>query len=149
GGPVGLAIASGIKVATAIPETFAKVATSFIERGNELAKYSGEISGAQAQAEVVKLLADMKEAQVTGQQMAELIAEEARFSSTMQEILGPIKEYILEVLAGIMKTIADIMEYVRKWLEKRGLLEAKAAVPSPFDALIKMHEGFMDRRGAA
>ncbi len=104
--------AAELKLATAPVTIFAEVADAFVQRGKQLMQYSGELSSANAQADVRSLLADIREAQDTGPDLARLTDAQSRASDDIKRILEPIKEFIINRLANIMEKSVDFIEWI-------------------------------------
>lgn len=111
---------------------FFTLTNSAIQRGKELSYLSAELSVAGAQADVRKLMGDIKESQELGPSLAQLTDGQSRLDNTLREILLPIKKWVMEKLAGIMDRLADYADRTHKaivgMLElMRGLQEAMKA----------------------
>lgn len=106
----GEAIALPFKVATAAATALADVAGVFVARGRALSGYSGELAGSAARADVADLTADIREAQVLGPDTARLMDTMTDLNQMVREGLLPIKQIVVEVLAG---TLTDVKEAAR------------------------------------
>ena len=91
--------------------TAAKVAVdtlnAFAERGKELSMYSGTIAVAQAQQDVYKTLADLREAQRFGGGYARAISAQTQFEASMRGLLLPVKELALRLTPALIDKLSD------------------------------------------
>lgn len=119
-GPVG-AVLAGVTVAFDLAKTavhkFIATVNHFIQRGAELEKYSGAIAGARAQAGVRSFRADVREAKEMGEGIAGLTDAQSRLDETVRELLEPIKRFVVENLADLLGTIADIAQELGPFLK--------------------------------
>lgn len=114
---IGKVWSSELQLAVAPVRSFTEVVDAFVTRGKELSGYSGDLASAEATSDVNRLMADIKEAQTLGPDMARLIESQTRFELAFRDLVEPIKKWLLEKLAGIMETAAEFMEYVQPSLE--------------------------------
>jgi hypothetical protein len=108
---IGGALEAGLGVATTAVRGFANVVQGFVDRGAELAKYSPEISQARSMAEIRQMQGDIREAQALGPSIARLTEIQSEASDALREILLPIKQILIDEIAGILK---EITEYLRE-----------------------------------
>lgn len=109
GGPVGVAFAGAAAALT----SFQGVMDSFIDRGKQLAQFSPELASAGAEAEVRSLKQDIDEANRLGPALAQLTEAQSKAEAGLREILLPIKQWLVERLAGVMEVIADAVGAVK------------------------------------
>jgi hypothetical protein len=107
---IGPALDAIPKVALAAIDGMKQLTDAFIQEANRLAKYSGDISIAQAGAEVRSLQQDLKEANAMGPGMARLIESQSKIETTMREIVLPIKTFVVEILANLLEKIVGFLE---------------------------------------
>lgn len=106
---VGGAAAESLKAVTTAATAFAQVTEAFANRGRELQGYDANIARGAAQADLIKMQSDMREAQRSGKQLGELIEKQAQLESVITELLAPIKEFVLDVL---LKFIEAVLSYL-------------------------------------
>ena len=104
------------KAASAALETFGTAVTAtvgvvnaFTERGKQLAMYSGQLTAATATADIRGMQSDLREADVLGPKLAELIDLQSRFEQVFREIMLPIKEVVLGAIIELLKGIAEVL----------------------------------------
>jgi hypothetical protein len=110
---VGQVAESAIKAITSTFTAANAVVDAFVERGRQLSQFSPELAAAGAQAEITSILADIKEAQELGPELAQLTTAQAELSAQLRELLLPIKLVVVEALAGVLKLIEDFLPYLR------------------------------------
>jgi hypothetical protein len=98
-----------IKSIVSIPS---KLDAAFLERAKVLGGYSGAIAGAEANADVRSLLADMREADTLGPDLARMVDAQSRLDTSMRELLLPLKQFALEWLAPRLEAMATGAEVV-------------------------------------
>lgn len=119
-GPVGAVIAGvqqAFDLAKAAVHKFTETVHYFIDRGKELEKFSGPIAGARARADVRSTLADIREAKQLGEGIAGLTDAQSRLEETVRQLLEPIKRFVVENLADLLSTIADIAQDLGPFLK--------------------------------
>lgn len=104
-GPFGVALMAG----TAAVGAFNQVVNAFIQRGQELSKYSGDLSVAFARSEVRQTRSDIREAQELGPDIARMVEAQSQMSEGFQELLLPIKKFLVEYLAATMEVIVEFL----------------------------------------
>lgn len=109
---IGQVLGAELRLAGAVVGSFTTIVKAFVERGEELAKYSGAVAGARATAAVRGILGDVREAQVLGADTARLTDAQSRFYEEFREIMLPIKRFLLERLAVVMDNLATFLEFV-------------------------------------
>lgn len=114
---VGEAMSAQIKMYTQFLKTFEQVTDAFAQRGKELKGYSGPIAQAEAEGRVMKVMADLREAQNLGNDYAQVIREQAVMQTEMQRALEPIKHEIMRNLIPLMKAMNVQIKAVGKGLE--------------------------------
>lgn len=92
-------------LAIAPVKAFTQVVGSFVDRGKELAKYSGAISAAQAGNEVRDIMADLKEEQALGEGIAALTTSSNEIQQELRAFFLPIKRAIIDLLVPIMEQL--------------------------------------------
>ncbi len=86
-----------------------EVVESFVQRGRELAQYSGDITGALVQQKVRGMQADIAEAQELGPDFKALIDAQTDAQMELRNILLPVKKWLLEFVADFLKGVAEWM----------------------------------------
>lgn len=86
---------------------------ALIARGKELKNLDGNLATASAQADQRKLMADLREANRTGESVGNLIDTKSRIETKLQDAMAPIKEGLAKILNQMLTAI-----------EKSGILEA-------------------------
>ena len=93
-------------------DSVTRVVNSFVDRGKELAGLSAELAYANAIVDVRGVMADMKEAQALGPDMARLTLSTDQIWIELRDILLPIKESILYRLTDLVEMGADILKFI-------------------------------------
>ncbi|MDE2097167.1 MAG: hypothetical protein KGL39_07965 [Patescibacteria group bacterium] len=91
-----------------------KLSEAFIARGKELQRFSPDIAGASAGADVRSMLADMREAQELGPAIARMIDAQSQAENDLREILLPIKKVVADQLAVFMEYLRDFVQWLRE-----------------------------------
>lgn len=110
---VGQVFEAGLKLATTVVREFAEVSDAFVRRGRELMAYNPALAQANAAADVRSLTTDVREAQALGPSIARLTDAQSEASTEFRELLLPIKQFIVEVLAGVMQDLVEILRGLR------------------------------------
>lgn len=91
--------------------TAAKVAVdtlnAFAERGKELAKYNGGLALGQANQDLYRTFADMREANRLERGLSQMIQKQTEFDASMRGLLMPLKEWALNYMPGIMDKLNE------------------------------------------
>ena len=111
---VGGAAAESLRLVTTAATAFAQVTEAFANRGRELQGYDADIARAAAQADLIKMQTDMREAQRSGKQLGELIEKQARLEAVIIEMLAPIKDFVLNFLLKAIETILEFLSTLPK-----------------------------------
>lgn len=101
------AVAAGVAI-----KAFTASVEYFVERGKELAPYSGAISSARAMANVRQIQGDIREAGQLGDSIARLTDAQSRFNDDIRRLLEPIRRVVAEILASLMEKLANILDEV-------------------------------------
>lgn len=117
-GPAGAAAGVALQTVAGAAKAYSEVVGAFIQRGRELASLDGGLAGATAMADVRSLMSDLREAEVLGPKMAELIEQQSRMESALREGLLPIKEFILDEVLGFMTNIGQFAVWILEALNK-------------------------------
>ncbi len=102
--------ASELRLAAAPVQQFAEVADAFVQRGRQIMGYSGALSTANAMADVRGLMADIREAQDTGTDLARLTDSQSKATDDLKKILEPIKEALIVRFANLMEIVVRVLE---------------------------------------
>lgn len=111
---VGEALSAGLRLAEAGVIAFTSTVESFIQRGKELARYSPELSAANARAEIRSMIADMHEADALGPELARLTDNWTDLLMEMREMMLPIKEMLAHLLNEIMDWLKEHMGAIKE-----------------------------------
>lgn len=102
---LGEAMQAQVEMYTGFVKEFDKVTEAFKKRGEELSKYSGPIAGAKAESDVMKLLADINEAQRLGNEYGAIIRAKTEAQVEFQKALTPIKEMMMQKLIPVLEFV--------------------------------------------
>lgn len=97
-----------------------KLTAAFMQQAQKIGMYSGDITGANAKADVRQIMADYREAQDMGEGYGRMIDAQSRLDNTVREMLAPIKRFIVEVLATRLELMADVANVVKNLPELIG-----------------------------
>lgn len=86
------------------------VVDGFLKRASELSGYSGSIAAAEANADIRRMMADIRESQALGDSYAKLIKSQVDLEMTIRENLLPIKQFLLETLSDVLKVVVEILK---------------------------------------
>lgn len=106
---VGGVVEAQMKATIAPLKAFTTSVEAFVKRAREIEGFSGPLAVAGAMADVRDLLADIKEAQELGPDLARLVDAQSRASTELREILLPMKRMIVEDLANTLRAITAIL----------------------------------------
>jgi hypothetical protein len=135
-----------IKTAGTLVNVQQRAAQAFIDRGKELSKFSGPLAAANAQADIKRMQADMKEAQVMGKSLARLTEQQNRAEIAFRDAILPIKEAIVNKLTMIAERIAGFLETHGKKLEFMAwALEALVNLLANFPGLSQIGVALLDK----
>ena len=129
---VGHVLEESIKTFAKALDAVAEVAGSIIQRGQQLAPYSGELAMAGARAEIKSMMADIREAQVLGPGMAQVTDIWTDIQMELREFLLPLKKFLIEEFAQFLEWLKNFFE------ENRGELIAMR------ETLIGLLKAFID-----
>lgn len=111
-GPVGIVAGGALDAFSKATSAASDVVKSFVARGEELSRYDGRLAGAVAQADVTTTTADIKEANVLGEKMAETIRLQSEADAAWRDAILPLKEAFLwlvnEVMAEVVSLLRDL-----------------------------------------
>jgi len=113
---VGKVLAAGLQLAAAPIRVFADTVNAFVARGKELSGFSGDLAAANATADVRSLMSDIAEAQRLGPDLARLTDAQSRIENDIRELLLPIKEAVVKVLANLLEMVADGVDNLKRLL---------------------------------
>lgn len=114
---VGQVWASQLRAASAVVTAFKDTVQSFVERGRELSGYNQQLATSTARADVTSLMADIKEANELGPDLARLTDAQTSFYNDFREIMLPIKKVIVGVLADIMEALGAFLNAARPFID--------------------------------
>ncbi len=107
---LGAALTAPVKPFLAIADATKQLTDAFLARAGELARYSGPIQSARAIANVRQIIADMKEANVLGQDLSRIVNAQSEISTSFQDVIMPIKEWLANELAGFLENISAVLQ---------------------------------------
>lgn len=112
-GPAGKVLAEGVRAAAVPVQEFTKTVEAFVQRGQQLAAYDSRLAAANAQADVKRVMSDIKEAEAMGESLGRLTDAQSDIQSDMREILMPIKKLLSEVLAAVAEKLAFLVDLAK------------------------------------
>jgi hypothetical protein len=112
---LGDAANAGGDFARALTSIPSKLDAAFLTRARELSQYSADISFAEAKSEARGTLADVREADALGADMARLIDAETELKMELRELILPIKKVVVEVLADRLELIVGLVKLAESW----------------------------------
>jgi|GEM_PF-6363019 len=158
-GPYGMAAGAALQTVAAVGNAASDAVMAFVNRGKELSGYNAQLAGASAEADVRSLMADMREAEQLGPQMAELIETQSKMEASFRELILPIKEWILDVLNAFLKSMLEMgvgvleginemiptkVDALEKAIKKiHDILEGKDIAVASVDELFKQADAFI------
>lgn len=116
-GLAGVVLAEQVRTYTAAVRAAQAVVDSFVQRGRQLAAFDGRLASAGAQADVARLQADIREARVTGDQVAKLTRAQSQIEQTNREAMLFIKTEVIGAINAIVEPVAEVAEAVRPVLQ--------------------------------
>ena len=145
-GPYGMAAGAALQAVGKVGLAASETVAAFVARGRELSGYSGQLAGATAQADVRSMVADIREAQELGPQLAAMIDNQSKLETSFRELLLPIKEWLLGFLnEGInftLKALPDVLELLNGILQGVTLGTGRSA---SIDRTIKRIRDIIDK----
>ena len=127
-GNEGKAIAGMLRLAASSVTAFTAVTNAFVERGKELAGYSGPLAAAGARASIREIQADIREAEKLGPGLAEMTDKQNTVWMQMREWLLPWKE-----------------AHINMWNKVLGLFtgdDEDSRIGGAVDAIVDIRESF-------
>jgi len=135
-----------IKTAGTLVNVQQRAAQAFIDRGKELSKFSGPLAAANAQADIKRMQADMREAQMMGKSLSRLTEQQNRAEMAFREAMLPIKEAVVNKLTMIAERIAGLLEaHGKKFEFMAWALEAMVNFLSRLPGLGQISIAIMDK----
>lgn len=119
-GPILKILSAEMKLAVAPVRAMGAVASAFVNRAKEIGIYDSRIAGANDQAELRRTLADIKEAQTLGKDLARVTNAESHMEVAARDALLPVRQLLVKITAGVEERIAGILERVVPIIEKIG-----------------------------
>jgi len=117
---VGKVYSAELKATVAPLRALNAMTSAFVSRGKELSNLSGTLAGANAQADVRSLLADVREAEVMGESLARLTDAQSRADSELRELLLPIKDVVVRSLAGLIEMMLSAWDFTQPFFNSVG-----------------------------
>lgn len=118
----GAALEGAVKGLTATFTAVNSLAQAFVDRGRELSRYDGGLAGANANADIRSLLADLREAQELGPALARLTDANSKFHAELREILLPLKKAIITDLIPALAAMTAAIDFIKPFMPR--ILEA-------------------------
>lgn len=113
-GPYGKAAGVALEAVGKVGHAASDAVQAFVNRGKELAHFNGTLANSTANADIRSLMADFREANDIGGQMARLIENQSKGDAAMRELMLPIKDFILDHLNRAIELglpfMADVLE---------------------------------------
>lgn len=135
---VGETAAAGIRAVTTSANAFRETVDTVVARGRELSRYDASLAAANANADVRRILADIQEADRTGEATARVTDNQSKADTNLRELILPFKDLftsVLSVLTEIGKVVTDLLKIgvlpileVVTWIGKTLLTPVKEAV---------------------
>lgn len=100
-GPAG-AVGKALQAGAVAVGAFERVVGAVVERGRELQNYSGRLAVANANADIIKMAADIREANANGARMAVLTEKAAQAQADINDALNELKGAVVEVLIPLV-----------------------------------------------
>jgi hypothetical protein len=107
-GPYGAVLAGFVAVGKAAFD----LAEQFVERGKELAKYSPELTTANARSTMRSVQGDIRESQELGPGIASMTDTLSEMNEMIRDFMLPIKKVVVEVLVEVLNFIKAMIEVV-------------------------------------
>lgn len=101
--------AAGLKTMATVIDSVNSVVDSFVFRGKQLQDFSPQLTASNAMADVRSTMSDIKEANELGDSLAHLTDASSKLAADVRELLLPIKNWIIETLAGLLDFIRDLI----------------------------------------
>lgn len=96
-----------------VVRAFTDVTDAFVQRGEQLEKWSATVAVARGQADIRGLLGEFREADELGPGIARMTDAQSRLSDDLREMLLPIKKFVVEKLANLLERLVDWAEKVK------------------------------------
>lgn len=124
---------------------FTDVTEAFILRGQQLARFSPQLAGANAVAQVRQTLGDIREAQRVGPEVARLTDNWSRLQDILRERFEPLEKWAAGILADITGFFANALDEHKKANE--ALKELQTLIDKHGAAQVKKMLGRDDLEG--
>jgi len=117
----GKAFAAGLSASAKVVSTFSDTVQAFTDRGRQIAGLNGYLAASTAKADVTTLLADIREADRTGEKLGKLIEQQAALEAILRELIAPIKSWLIDqlsaIMGGILKGIEGILAGLNEYVD--------------------------------
>lgn len=117
-GLAGVVVGEFIKTEWAAVNALNQVTDAFVKRGKELSKYNGGLAEANAQADVRRLLADIRESEKLGPELARLTKSSSEIEALQTELMLFLKGELVSALLEIVEPIGDIAKSIKPILKE-------------------------------
>lgn len=107
-GIVGSLWADRIRNVNAVMGSFEDVVEGFVARGRELSGLDTRLAAATAEADVQRLLDDLREAERTGEDLSRLTRSSSQIESYQRELLTLVKTEVIGLLSELLTPIGEI-----------------------------------------
>lgn len=92
---------------------------AFVDRGKELQQFDARIAIANARADIRSINADAREARRMGEALGKLTDAQSRFDTELRELMLPIKENLVEILAFLADNGADLLALLKGPIQEK------------------------------
>lgn len=124
-GPYGMAAGIALQSVAKVGSAASEAVEAFVKRGKELSGFNGQLAGASATADLRSMMADFREADQLGPQLAEMIQMQSQSEAVFREIMLPVKAFMMDevksFMVGLMMLTTNGLEGFNKLLDKFGL----------------------------
>lgn len=124
-GPLGVLAGAAVAGGVAAHHMTSNLANKHANLG-----FSPDVAMAKAGAEVSRTQRDIRESQVLGPSLAKFMESQTRIQEVIADLLLPMKEVMVDIVANVMKFIADILKDIHAMLVKWGWLEERKDNPA-------------------
>ncbi len=106
-GPAGMVAGAAVDAVSKGFKAVADATDAFVQRARELEQFSGQLASANAQADIIRMQNEIREAQDLEGPLSELAVNQAKLEATLSELLRPIKDFVVVVLNGAIEFFTD------------------------------------------
>lgn len=117
-GPKGMVLAAAFQASTAAVTAFTSTANAAAARGRELSGYDGRLATTSANADVARLMGDIREARNLSAGYSRMIAAQAKSDEAIRAMFEPFKEWFMTWAPGAMDALLDMLSNVLRAVDK-------------------------------